>query len=74
MHGESGAAMQASLCDLVVMFPAWMEEQRKQVLREAADVCEAIAEKCGYDVAQDAVNRCYDELCRMAEGTSDERY
>lgn len=37
MHGEEGAAQQASLCDLVAMFPAWKDAHRKQVLLEAAE-------------------------------------
>jgi hypothetical protein len=65
---------QSLLASLTKEHEQRMAECKKLVLLEAADVCEAIAEKCGYDVAQDAVNRCYDELCRMAEGKSYERH
>jgi hypothetical protein len=58
MHGEEGAAQQASLCDLVAMFPAWKDAHSKQVLLEAAGLIEI---ECG------AISAGI-ELRRMAEG------
>jgi hypothetical protein len=65
MHGEEGAAKQASLCDLVAMLPSWKEAHRKQVLLEAAAILER-------KLVQPSGNIAYGILRRMAEGEKHE--
>jgi hypothetical protein len=67
MNGYEGAAAQASLCDIVVMLPAWRDEYRKQVLLELADSLDE--KRSNYHFPRISS----DELRRMAEGKSDER-
>jgi hypothetical protein len=62
MNGEEGAAAQASLCDIVVMLPAWRDEYRKQVLLELADSLDE--KRSNYHFPRISS----DELRRMAEG------
>jgi hypothetical protein len=68
MNGHEGAAAQASLCDIVVMFPAWRDECRKQVLLEAATLADSWGDARKPSNGGDALRNYANELRRMAEG------